>query len=140
MPMADAVTIADKWSQAMQNASGAYTAGINRVTESPMAKAAQNVEAYRQGIMDAINSGKWQAGLNRVSLSQWKENATKVGAGRLGTGAAQAKPKMLAFMQQFLPFLANAQAQVKSMPNATYEQRKARATAMMDLVHEFKRS
>jgi hypothetical protein len=47
---------------------------------------------------------------------------------------------MQAFLTQFLPFLATQVAQVKNMPNQTYDQRKARAIAMMDALHQFKRS
>lgn len=140
MAMADAATIANKWAQAMQSAGPAYQAGIDRVTESPMAKAAQNAAGYLQGVQDAVNSGKWQAGLNRSSLQDWKNAAKTNGSQRLGSGATLAKPKVQAFLQQFLPVLANNVAQVQSMPNATFEQRKQRAIAMMDLNHQFKRS
>ena len=140
MAMADAATIANKWAQAMQGAGAAYQAGIDRVTDSPMAKAAQNVQGYLQGVQDAVNSGKYAAGLNRVSLQDWKNAAKTNGAQRLGSGATLAKPKVQAFLSQFLPVLANNVATVKAMPNATYEQRKARAMAMMDLNHQFKRT
>lgn len=140
MPMADAAAIAEKWSQRMQSAGQAYAQGIDRVSESPTQKAAANVQGYLQGVQDAVNSGKFVAGLNRVSLQDWKNAAKTNGAQRLGSGAALARPKVQAFLQQFLPVLQNNVAQVKSMPNATYEQRKARALAMMDLNHQFKRT
>lgn len=140
MAMADAASIAEKWSQRLAGATTAYKEGVQRVSENPMQKAAANVEGYRQGIMDAISSGKWQAGLNRVSLQQWKEAAGNVGAQRLASGASAAKPKMMAFLQQFLPVLANNVAQVKQSPNATFEQRMARMVQMATLNHQFKRT
>jgi hypothetical protein len=140
MAMADAATIASNWAQAMSGAGAKYSAGIQRVTESPMAKAAANVQGYLQGIQDAVASGKWVAGLNRVPLQAWKDAATQTGAQRLASGAAKAKPKVLAFLQAFLPVLQANVNQVRGMPNATYEERKARALAMMDLNHGFKRS
>lgn len=140
MAMADAATIAQKWSDRMNASSTAYSAGIMRVQTSPMAAAANNVAGYVAGVQAAANSGKWAAGLNRVTLQQWQSQATALGAMRLGPGATQAKPKFQAFMTSFLPFLATAQAQVKAMPNQTYDQRKARAVAMMDALHQFKRT
>lgn len=139
MAIPDAASAAEKWVSRMSSSTEEYRKGIQRVQENPMAKAAQNVDAYRQGIMDAINDGRYVAGLQRVTLQQWKDAASKTGAERLASGATAGKPKMMAFLQSFLPFLANAQAQVKAMPNATFEQRKARMNAMADLVHQFKR-
>lgn len=140
LTMADPATIAAKWAQNLQGAGQAYKDGIMRVTESPMQKAAQNKQGYINGVMEAANSGKWEAGLNRVSLQQWKDAASTAGAARLGSGAQLGKPKMQAFLQQFLPVLANNVAQVRSMPADSFEARKARAIAMMDLNHSFKRS
>lgn len=131
---------AQKWAQAMGAAGANYKAGIMRVTSSPMAAAAQNQQGYINGVMAAVNSGKWAAGLSRVSLQSWQSAASNLGAQRLGAGATQAQPKVLAFMQSFWPTLQAAQAQVKAMPADTYEARKARATAMMDALHAFKRS
>jgi len=138
MISADAAT--SRWVQAMGSAATKYAAGVNAVTSSPMQAAAKNAGAYVAGVQAAVASGKWQAGLARTTLQQWQAQCVNLGAQRIGAGASAAQPKMLAFMQQFLPYVANAQAQVKAMPNDTYEGRKARAMSMMDILHQFKRT
>lgn len=140
MPMGTAQQIAQKWASAMNGASQAYKDGIARVTENPMAKAAANVAGYLAGVQDAANSGRWQAGLNRMTKDQWQQLAINLGSMRIGPGATAAQPKMERFLTAFLPVLANNVATVRAMPNQTYEQRKARALAMMDLNHQFTRS
>lgn len=130
---------AERWSQGMQGASTKYKEGIDGVTESPMERAAANQQGYLNGVMEAVNSGKWAAGLRRTSLAQWKEAAKNVGASRLASGAMAAKPKMQAFLASFLPFLQSVTDRVKSMPASTFEERKARAIAQMDGVHQFRR-
>lgn len=131
---------AERWQQGMQGAGQKYTEGIQGTTENPMEKAAQNQAGYVNGVMEAANSGKWAAGLRRVSLQQWKDQAIKVGAQRLATGAIAARPKMQAFLAQFLPHLESGVARVRSMPASNYEERKQRAVAMMDHNHSFRRS
>lgn len=131
---------AQKWAQNLQSAGKAYTDGINSVKVSPAASAAQNIQGYVNGVMAAVNSGKLAQGLSRVTLQGWQQACIQKGAQRLGAGATAAQPKMLAFLQQFLPVVANVQATVKQMDASTYEARKARANAMMDGLHAFKRS
>ena len=130
---------AQKWAQRMGSASQNYKDGVMRVQTSPMEAAARNKTAWLAGINDAANNGRWEAGLQRVSLQQWQSSAANLGAQRIGPGATNAQPKVTSFMQSFWPTLTAAQAQVKSMPNDSYEARKARAIAMMDALHQFKR-
>ena len=139
MAIISADRAAERWSQGMQGASTKYKEGIDSVSESPMERAAANVQGYLNGVMEAVNSGKWQAGLRRTSLQEWKEKAKNVGASRLASGAMAAKPKMQQFLQSFLPHLQAGVDRVRSMPAATYEERKARAIAMMDHNHAFHR-
>lgn len=131
---------AQKWAQAMGSAGAAYKAGVMSVTTSPMQAAAANKQGWVNGVMAAAQNGKWEAGLARVSLAQWQNAAANLGAQRIGAGATNAQPKVLAFMQQFWPTLTAAVNQVKAMPADTYEARKARSNTMMDLLHAFRRS
>jgi DUF917 family protein len=138
--MLTSAQIAQKWVDRTSAATQAYTDGINAVTVNPMQKAAANSAGYLAGVQAAVASGKWQAGLNRVSQQQWQQKAIQLGAQRLATGVAAAKMKYQSFMDSFLPVLSQNVAQVNAMPNNSYEARKARAVAMMDLNHQFKRS
>jgi hypothetical protein len=138
--MISAEAAAQKWAQRMGSASTNYIQGIQSVQVNPMEMAAKNVAAYQAGVNAAVASGKYVNRLRAVPQQHWVDQCIKLGAQRIGAGATQAQPKVLAFLQQFLPAVAQAQARVKAMPNDTYEARKARAMAMMDALHAFKRS
>jgi hypothetical protein len=104
----------------MQNPSTtqAYTAGVQAVTQSPMAAAAtpQAEQLYLQGVQASVSSGRRAAGLNSVSLQQWQALAAGKGAQRLSSGAQAAAPKVQAFFQKFGPVFANIKATVAAMP------------------------
>lgn len=140
MGMASSIDVAKKWADRMRGASEAYKAGIQNTTVNPMEEAAKNVEGYRNGVMEAIDSGKYAAGLRRVSKDEWQRKAMELGASRLASGAAAAQGKMQQFLDGFLPFLASNVAQVKSMSKATLQDRIARATKMMELNAQYKRT
>lgn len=136
----DPTAIAAKWATNLGNSTQTITAGINSVTESPTAKAARNVDGYLAGVQNSVASGKYQRGLANVSLEQWRQAAITKGIPRIAAGAVSAKPKVAAFLQNFLPFLDNVTAQVRSMPNQTLQQRIQRAVAQMTGVSQYKGS
>ena len=133
----DPVAVAKKWAQNLGSAGTAITAGVNAVQTSPMSKAAANVNGYLSGVQNAVNSGKWVRGLNRRTLQDWQSAMLTKGVPRIGTGAQAAIPKMQAFMTQFLPYEASAVAALP--PRGDINANKARALAMIDANHAFKR-
>jgi hypothetical protein len=134
----DASAAATAWKTSMQTAATKYTAGVNKVTQSPMQAAAANAAGYIQGVTDAVNNGKYVKGLNRVSLSDWKTAATQKGAQRLASGATAAADKVSKFWASFGPKLDAVTTQVNAMPSATFEDRMAKANAQMTGVHALK--
>lgn len=102
--------MAAAWKAGMGSAGAKYTAGINKVTESPMAKAAtpEAMQRYQDGVMRSIANGKRVASLNASPLSTWKQNATTFGASNLSQGAAKGAPKYAAQAQKWAPILASA--------------------------------
>lgn len=128
---------ADKWASNTGASGIPFANGVNAVTSSPMEAAASNPQKYLNGIQAAVNSGKWAANLRATSLSDWKKAMLEKGAARISAGATAAKPKMLAFAQQFFPVLAQNVATVRAMPSDTKEQRIQRAVAMMQLNSQF---
>lgn len=139
MAMASASEISDKWEQSMRTAEQAYRRGIERTDVNPMEEAAKNVDGYRQGVLDAVDSGRYQAGLRRVTKQEWQDKALKLGASRLASGATLAKPKMQAFLDKFLPHLKSVTDRVRQMPKVTLQDRIARAVAQMEGTATFKR-
>lgn len=126
---------ADKWATAMGSAGPAYEAGIDGVQVAPGQKAAMASQKYVNNVQ--ANVGKFERNVSSVDLATWKQLAKTKGAGRLGSGATAAKPKMVAFTTSFFAYLKQGQATIDAMPTDTYEQSKAKAIAQMDWNHRY---
>lgn len=133
LPTAD--QIADKQIRNVSGAVQAYKDGIARVTVAPGQLAAAKKDKWLQAIQDSAN--KWATNVAKVSLQQWATAASTTGAQRLGQGITAARPKLVAFWQRFLPYLAQTQQQISAMPSDTFEQRMARMDANARSLHNF---
>lgn len=107
----DAATAAANWVSGMGQASAAYSAGVQAVRTAPGALAAAASDRWAANV--AAAKATYSKNVAAVSLSQWQEAAVNKGAGRLGTGATAAQPKMQAFMAKFIPQLTTT---VNSLP------------------------
>ena len=137
----NAAAVAQKWVRNLGAATDSIKNGVQAVTVSPTEKAAQRADAYQQGVLDAVSSGKWQRGLRRVTNEQWKQATLTKGIPRIATGAQAAQPKMEKFLGEFLPFMDNVVQQMdSSMPRGTLEQNIQRAVYVMQQASQFKRS
>ena len=124
-----------KWMTAMSGAGTAYTAGINGVQTAPGVLAARASNKYLMGVQ--ANVTKFERNVSAVPLSTWQQLAISKGANRLGSGAAAAEPKFLAFTTSFFAFLKTVEAQVANMPTDTIDQRIAKAVQQMTLTHGY---
>ena len=115
------------------------SAGIDRVSESPTAKAAAKEQKMITNLQASVSSGKWRNGLNRVSLDQWKDAAKNKGINRIAAGIDGAKDKVTAFAAQLLPYENTLQASVSKMPDLTVEDSISRATAWIRGMAKFER-
>lgn len=95
--------------------------GIDRVTESPMEKAAAKQDKMLANLTKAVTDGRWAAGLKRVTLEMWKTKTRDVGANRIASGIAAAADKVIAFAEELLPHIDAGQAKLKAMPDITLE-------------------
>lgn len=127
-----------KWSQRATAAVPEYRAGIERVTESPTAKAAAATDKMLANIMESITSGRWAAGLNRVSLEDWKQAAVEKGSARIAAGVQGAIGKQEAYYAEVFPYLETLQREIAAMPDLTIEDSIARAAHFMRSMNEFK--
>lgn len=127
--------VAARWAQGLSAAGQKITDGVNAVTTSPGQLAARQKSAYVANVSAAAD--KWAGNVSKVTTEQWRADMINKGIPRIATGANAAQPKMTQFLTQFLPFVDSAAASLPS--RGTYEQNKARAVAMMDKVHQFKR-
>lgn len=132
-------SVASKWAANLGNATQSIREGIENVTESPMAKAANRTDAYLAGIQKAVADGKFQDGLRRVSLEDWKRALMEKGLPRIATGARASEGKFADFMADFLPHVEAGQRALESMPRGDLSQNIQRAVAMMQHNARFRR-
>lgn len=102
--------------------------GIERVTESPTAKAATKRQKMQTNLNAAIESGKWEAGLRRVSVEQWKAAILGKGLQRVASGIDGARDKVVAFAGQLLEHEKALQSRVNAMPDLSLEDSVARSS------------
>ena len=126
-----------KWVNRLSAATSDIQSGIAKVSTAPGQQAAQSFQKYQNNVQAAFP--KWRNNVAAVSLESWKSAAT-AGVARVAQGAQQKQGKYQDFANQFYPFLDNNVAKIKSMPNATFEDRVQRAVAMMRANASFKRS
>ena len=130
---------AAKLRRRIQGAGQDYLDGVDRVTESPTAKAAQKEDKMRQGILAAIDSGKWRRGLEGVTLADWKRDTKAKGGQRYTASAEQAERNYASFAQDFYPFLQGVQDNIATMPDLTFADRLARVNTALTQLHDYQR-
>lgn len=131
MAAATPAQAAQNWATNLAASTARIKSGVQAVTTSPTAKAAQNVQAQVAGVIAAANSGKTAAALNAVSLQDWQNAMINKGINRIASGAQAAQGKMQNFLTQFLPYVAAGVQQLSTMPRGDLEANIARATFMM---------
>jgi hypothetical protein len=95
--------IADKWASNLSNSTTSITAGVNGVTQAPGAKAAAAADFWLQRVTQS--KAKFATNVAKVSLQDWKDAMINIGVPRVASGAQANKPKMVAFMTKFLPYV-----------------------------------
>lgn len=132
--------IADKQVRRAQAAGPDYLAGVDAVTQAPGELAAAKVDKMRNGVLNAIDSGKWGNNVAAVSIETWK-NKTKTKGGRnYAQGVSDAKQTIQDFHAEFQPFLQGVQAKVAAMPDNTLEDRIQRMTTNAREIAKFQRT
>ncbi len=130
--------VAAKWQRNLGAATQSITDGVNAVTEAPGAKAARQKAFWLQRVNDAAD--KWARNVGLVTLDEWKSAMINVGIPRVATGAAAKVGKVESFMTEFLPYVNDAAARVRSMPKGGEANAIARAAAMIQANMKFKRT
>lgn len=131
--------IAEKWKRRASAATQDYKDGVNRVTESPTAKAAAKQEKMKANLIKAIDDGKWAKGLKAVSLEDWKKAAMVKGAANFATGVNASEDKMRDFMIEVMPHIEAGKAIIDKMPDITIEDSIARQAEWTRHMAKFKR-
>jgi hypothetical protein len=121
--------VAAKWAANTSAASTSFKNGVQAVSVSPTAKAAQSLDRYQAGVLAAVSSGRMAAALNAVSLDDWKNSMLTKAAARIPQGVQAAVGKVTAFMDKWLPYQAQLQARIAAMPKGGVAEAQARASA-----------
>lgn len=129
-----------KWGDRLKSSTTEIREGVERVTESPMDKAADAQDKYLNGVQEAVSSGKYAARLRATPLSAWKDATLNKGIGRISAGVDGAKSKMESFYAELLPFEDNLKREVDGMPDVTFEDSLLRMTAWARGMRDFKRT
>lgn len=135
MGMVTPAQAAANWVSGMQNAAQAITNGVNGVTQSPTEAAALAVDRQVQGVIRAAQSGKTAQNLRNVSLSDWKQAFISKGIPTIAARAAAAKPKMVNFLNKFMPYMSNVVQQLP--PRGDLQTNIQRAVAVMNAAAAF---
>lgn len=132
--------VALKWKNRLSGATGEITTGVQGVTESPTAKAADQVDKYLLNVQRAVDSGKYASRLRGVSLEEWKHATITKGVGRIAQGAANAESDFEDFMAELLPFQERLQTVIDAMPDTSLEDSILRQAEWTRGMAEFQRS
>lgn len=142
--MAGKITItadefAEKHARRLKAAIPDIIAGVNKVTENPMLKAAAKKDKMRANVNAAIDSGKWEAGLRRTTLTGWQAALTGKGTQRISAGIDGAHDKVVNFATQLLSFESTLKSSVDNMPDLNLQDSLARSAAWITGMSKFVR-
>lgn len=126
----DPNAVAAKWQNRLSAAvaDGSVAAGIDSVTVAPGQAAARAVDLWSTNTQAA--KARFAANSAKVSLNEWQTRFKSKGIDRIATGAADAQPKMAAFMTKFLPFINSAVANAPARGSVSQNLQRANAVAM----------
>jgi len=130
----------EKHNRRLKAATDDMRAGVERVTESPTAKAAKKADKMRANVVASIDNGKWAAGLNRVTLDDWKSKMINKGVGRVAAGIDEAAAKVESFASELLPHIDKVKSEIERLPDVTLEDNIQRMTTFIRGMSKFKRS
>jgi hypothetical protein len=129
---------AEKWARRLSGASEDIRKGVERVTEAPGAKAAQKKAKWVAKITDAATQDKWAKNVSAVTVDEWKRRTLEVGIGRVSSGVTASVGKMQKFGEQLLSYQESNLPKIRSMPDVTLGDTKARMDAWFDIMSKFK--
>lgn len=126
-----------KWLQNLSGAQDRMQAGALAVQTAPGVLAAKAADKWLARV--TASKPKYIARVQSVSLGDWQQSYINVGIPRVAQGAQAKQGKMLAFFDEFLPYLQRGAQTIDAMPAVTLEDGIARATAQIRYNAKFKR-
>lgn len=130
----------EKHNRRLKGALEDMKAGIERVTVSPTAQAADKQAKMKARLMAAIDDGSWARGLKKVTLEDWRSKMLDKGLSRVSGGIDAAAEKVKDFASQLLPAIATQQAAISKMPDLTLDDNISRMTTFVRGMSKFRKS
>jgi len=130
---------AEKWKRRLKGSVEDIRRGVEKVTESPGAKAAQKFDKWVAKITSDEVQNKWKERVAKVDVNEWKTMTLQKGIPAISRGVDLAEDKMRDFGAQLLEHIAAGLRKLEGMPDVTFEDSKARVIAWMEHMKQFKR-
>lgn len=115
-----------------------YIAGVNGVTENPLAKAALQKDKAVNAYAEALNSGRWASSLNAFGFEQWKALTAGQGANNLQAGAKKGQAKYTRALTRMAPLYQQSREALASMPNTNIDEAMARVRKNAEIMQSAK--
>jgi len=128
--------ISEKWARRTKAAVTDVVAGINRVTESPAAKAVAKQDKMLANLTASVQDGTWAKRLSGVSLDDWKTKTAAKVAERLAGGVDGAAAKRQKFDTWLVGTLNEVLPKINDMPDLTIEDSVNRVRTFMEHMHK----
>jgi len=129
----------EKYQRNAGAAADAMKAGVQGVTESPTAKAADSTDKMQRNFTEAITSGRYAANARAVTAEEWKSSMLTKGIPNMANGVRNLSPRAKRNIMSQLEKANAVSAQIASMPNNTEQDAEQRALAAIRLMRATKK-
>ena len=130
----------DKHARRLKAAVEDIRLGVQRVTVSPTAQAADKQAKMLAELTRAVQSGKWASRLRAVTLEDWRTKTIDKGLNRIAAGIDAAAAKQVDFATKLFAFENTLLTKITAMPDLTIEDSINRATTWIREMSKFVRT
>ena len=123
------------YQEAIPRATTNFGEGVNNYNGDWAGRTTAQQAVMLQNLTQAVNNGSWRDGVNNVGTNGWKSR-TQAKLANYGVGLNAGAARFNTAIQKVLAAEANIVGSLP--PRGTFEQNKARATAVMDQLHALK--
>lgn len=128
--------VLNKFKKNIAAAGPEYEAGVASPKRSWSEAYKASSDRMKAELAAALDENRHVKGVEKVGDSGWADAAKRKGSSRFTGAAAIAAENYGKVVDEVLAAGDKAASAAESMPNTTYEQRKQRAIAAMDAIHE----
>lgn len=130
----------EKWARRLAGATEDIRRGVESVTEAPGKKAAEKKAKWVAKMASPEVQNKWASNVASTTLETWKSQIIDKGLGRISSGVEGARDKMSKFGEQLISYQNANLGKIRTMPDVTLSDSKARMDAWFEIMSKFKPS